>query len=108
LEEGEVDTVDAHPEHLQDQEDGPWIFFGTDNFWCSTCGVVFLAVGSSGSRDMGSEMNKIKCLKCETVIESKYRHDFNTCKCGDVSVDGGHAYSRRVFEKDAEWEELDE
>lgn len=40
-------------------------------------------------------VNKIKCKKCGDIIESTGRHDFNTCKCGAVSVDGGHDYLRR-------------
>lgn len=38
--------------------------------------------------------NKIKCLKCNDKIESKYRHDFVTCKCGACFVDGGNDYFR--------------
>lgn len=40
--------------------------------------------------------NAAKCLNCNEVIESKHRHDFVTCKCGKLSVDGGHEYLRRV------------
>ena len=42
-------------------------------------------------------INAVKCLKCEEIIESKHRHDFVTCGCGNVSVDGGKDYCRRVF-----------
>lgn len=45
--------------------------------------------------------NKIKCLKCGDVIESKHRHDFQVCSCWDedgngCAVDGGNDYHRRV------------
>lgn len=40
-------------------------------------------------------VNKIKCKKCRDVIESKSVHDFKTCKCGAVAVDGGRCYLRR-------------
>jgi hypothetical protein len=40
--------------------------------------------------------NKIKCLRCETVLESVHRHDFRWCKCGKVAVDGGKEYRRRL------------
>lgn len=40
--------------------------------------------------------NSGKCTKCDTVLESKHRHDFVTCKCGNISIDGGPEYSRRV------------
>lgn len=40
--------------------------------------------------------NAIRCKKCGSEIESTSTHDFTTCACGSVSVDGGHAYLRRV------------
>ena len=52
--------------------------------------------------------NKIKCNFCGDVIESKHRHDFETCKCGRVSVDGGHDYLRRCFKEEGDYEELSE
>lgn len=39
--------------------------------------------------------NKVKCLICNTIIESKTNHDFATCPCGNVFVDGGKEYLRR-------------
>lgn len=39
--------------------------------------------------------NLAECRKCGEVIESKHRHDFVTCKCGAISVDGGRAYLKR-------------
>lgn len=41
--------------------------------------------------------NALKCLRCGDIIESKHRHDFQTCSCGNFSVDGGHDYIRRVY-----------
>ena len=41
--------------------------------------------------------NAIQCLSCDEVIVSTHRHDFKTCKCGNVSVDGGLEYKRRAF-----------
>lgn len=41
--------------------------------------------------------NIIKCKACGDVIESKHRHDFRTCKCGEVSVDGGNDYQRILW-----------
>ncbi len=40
--------------------------------------------------------NAVICNKCDDFIVSKHRHDFVTCKCGAISVDGGQAYLRRV------------
>lgn len=40
-------------------------------------------------------MGAVKCLKCEKVLESLYRHDFKTCGCdNETMVDGGTDYTR--------------
>lgn len=44
--------------------------------------------------------NAAKCLSCEEEIESKSVHDFVSCKCGNLSVDGGHNYIRRAWSED--------
>ena len=41
--------------------------------------------------------NSIKCNHCNDEIESKHRHDFVTCKCGKIAVDGGKDYRRTMF-----------
>lgn len=38
--------------------------------------------------------NAARCKKCNDVIESKHRHDWVSCKCGAIFVDGGHDYFR--------------
>lgn len=40
--------------------------------------------------------NSAICNKCKKEIESRYRHDFRSCRCGAFSVDGGMSYLRRV------------
>jgi hypothetical protein len=40
--------------------------------------------------------NAAQCKKCGDLIVSKHRHDFVTCKCGAISIDGGLAYIRRL------------
>lgn len=40
--------------------------------------------------------NAVICNKCDEFIFSAHRHDFVTCKCGAISVDGGQDYLRRV------------
>ena len=40
--------------------------------------------------------NRAKCKKCKQIIESKFTHDFVTCKCGAISLDGGQEYCRRI------------
>lgn len=40
--------------------------------------------------------NKIKCKKCEDIIESKSTNDLKRCSCGAVAVDGGTEYLKRI------------
>jgi hypothetical protein len=39
----------------------------------------------------------IRCKKCGDTIESKHRHDFRSCSCGSVSIDGGRDYTRILW-----------
>ena len=41
--------------------------------------------------------NAAQCKLCGDVIESKHVHDYVTCECGNISVDGGLEYLRRGF-----------
>lgn len=43
-------------------------------------------------------INAAICYKCGEYIRSRNRHDFVTCSCGNVSVDGGSNYAKRGFE----------
>ena len=39
--------------------------------------------------------NAIKCLVCNTILESKHQHDFQRCNCSNGAfVDGGLSYIR--------------
>lgn len=40
--------------------------------------------------------NKARCKKCGDILESLYRRDFRTCKCGSISIDGGFDYLKRL------------
>ena len=53
-------------------------------------------------------VNKAKCLICGEVLESKFPHDFKTCKCENLSVDGGLDYIRRGYKNKDSYEELAE
>ena len=44
-------------------------------------------------------INKAKCKLCGDIVESKYRHDYVKCSCGEISVDGGKDYLRRRAKK---------
>ncbi|MDD5907504.1 MAG: hypothetical protein PUD76_04015 [Clostridia bacterium] len=49
--------------------------------------------------------NSIRCKKCNDIIQSNGRHDFQSCQCGAVAVDGGLDYLRRIGTQE-DWEEL--
>lgn len=38
----------------------------------------------------------VLCKNCEDVVQSQHRHDFATCSCGNIAVDGGSDYCRMV------------
>lgn len=52
--------------------------------------------------------NAARCNHCGDVIESTYRHNFVTCSCGKVSVDGGHDYLRRCANSPDDYTDLSE
>ncbi len=53
--------------------------------------------------------NRVRCELCGDVIESKYRHDYKRCSCGNIAVDGGNDYLRRVImDNEGYWTELSE
>jgi hypothetical protein len=41
--------------------------------------------------------NSAKCLECGDELISENRHGHIYCSCGNLSVDGGKSYLRRVF-----------
>lgn len=41
--------------------------------------------------------NKAQCNKCGDILESVHVHDFRSCSCGAISVDGGKQYIKRSF-----------
>jgi len=53
------------------------------------------------NKDCSIILNSVQCLDCKDYIRSERRHDFKTCSCGAVSVDGGTAYLKRSFEKNS-------
>lgn len=44
--------------------------------------------------------NQVECLACGDKPFSRHRHDFTSCKCGKVAVDGGQSYLRRAGGRD--------
>lgn len=55
-----------------------------------------------------SKPNAVRCSSCDEMIVSIHRHDYITCSCGDVSVDGGFDYNKRSFREGAKWVEITE
>ena len=53
-------------------------------------------------------VNKAKCKKCGEILESKFNHDFKTCSCKRLSVDGGLDYVRRGYKDKDSYIELSE
>ena len=52
--------------------------------------------------------NSARCKKCGDELISKHRHDFVTCSCGEISVDGGTSYLKRSAKSFNNLEELSE
>ena len=52
------------------------------------------------------ERNAIRCRNCNAVIESVHSHEFVTCPCGDVSVDGGLDNPRVIAHHRGQWERV--
>jgi hypothetical protein len=50
--------------------------------------------------------NQAKCLLCGETIISKNRHDYVSCSCGNVSVDGGSWYARRSIHEEDKYNDL--
>lgn len=50
--------------------------------------------------------NQIKCNSCGDEIFSAHVHDFKSCKCGRVSVDGGMSYLRRLYQQPGDYTEM--
>ncbi len=41
-------------------------------------------------------INQVRHTTCGWLIRSKNRHDYQTCKCGKLSIDGGSWYTKLV------------
>ena len=50
--------------------------------------------------------NAAKCHSCGDYIRSNNRHDFKYCSCGNVAVDGGSWYAKRVFKDVATFDNI--
>ena len=50
--------------------------------------------------------NRARCKKCGDIIESHYRNDIKSCRCGAITIDGRHDYIRPAFDKRENLENL--
>lgn len=50
--------------------------------------------------------NAVRCNRCADTIESRHVRDVQTCRCGDVFVDGGREYLRRGWKPSADFTDL--
>lgn len=50
---------------------------------------------------------RVRCKKCDDVIQSFSRHDFKWCKCNSIAVDGGADYFKMCFDENSEYKVLD-
>ena len=46
------------------------------------------------------KVNGIMCPKCDDIIFSRAHHDFHSCTCGSVNIDGGFEYLRFGWNND--------
>jgi hypothetical protein len=52
--------------------------------------------------------NRAQCLNCGDVIESVHHHDYVSCNCNEIAVDGGRAYLRASAKNLANFKDLSE
>lgn len=48
----------------------------------------------------------IHCRSCGDVIYSVMRHDFRSCTCGNVSIDGGRDYTKVSYQPNADYQNM--
>ncbi|SRR6266403_668006 len=50
--------------------------------------------------------NAAYCLKCDTYIISTHTHDYITCYCGNIAVDGGSEYLKRSIDEKESYDDF--
>lgn len=46
-----------------------------------------------------SKAKVVQCKKCKDTIYSVMRHDFRSCECGNITIDGGTELFHRILYK---------
>jgi len=41
-----------------------------------------------------TKVSAVICPQCKAIIFSRARHDFRSCPCGTISIDGGFDYTK--------------
>lgn len=49
-----------------------------------------------------TKVTAFKCPKCGETVFSRVRHDFRSCSCGTITIDGGFDYTRVLYSPDIE------
>jgi|LakMenE01Jun11ns_1017448.scaffolds.fasta_scaffold6798506_1 hypothetical protein len=52
---------------------------------------------------MSSDVFKVRCINCQTTIESKFYKDYRKCSCGKIAIDGGKSKTQRRFMGDLDF-----
>jgi hypothetical protein len=58
-------------------------------------------------RAVYKRLNAAQCLQCGRIIVSYTRHDYVSCDCKNVAVDGGFDYYKRNFVDRKLYREID-
>lgn len=45
----------------------------------------------------------VLCKKCGAILFSRAIHDYRTCPCGEVSIDGGFDYCKLSYKKEEDF-----
>lgn len=45
------------------------------------------------------KISAIKCPSCGDIVYSRARHDFRSCSCSEISIDGGFNYTKICYKK---------
>ena len=53
-----------------------------------------MSIETEGQEPVTLLRSQFQCPKCGELIASIHRHDFQTCSCGETSIDGGLDYLR--------------
>ncbi len=59
-----------------------------------------------GKNNTKTIVTAVQCPKCKDYIFSRTKHDFRSCSCKSVSVDGGFDYTKLHWSSDVKREDI--